>query len=236
MGQLGRGESSKKTAKGKERANSPTEPQATKYNKVQEIKKDVEHVQAIMNDNMTLVIERGKKLEDLCDKSETLNLHSQDFHQGAKWLKRTQKWRYWGMTLVTAVALITFGYALYHDYSLLKTLLTTAGATLGTYATFQWGLDFVWDFCIEPFIKKEPVKPVISPKVKVKKRPSLLQDDSPQGTVEVSPILTRLPTALNPSAWLPAAQGFFQRASNSQDDVIAPGPSNNLDPNRHTLS
>lgn len=55
---------------------------------VNKVKKQVEEVMSVMNDNIEKVVDRGEKLESLLDKTNELEVSSSQFHNTAKKVRR----------------------------------------------------------------------------------------------------------------------------------------------------
>lgn len=73
-------------------------------NKVEIIREHIEKTKTNVDQSISLLIERGEKLEDLVDKSEKLNENSKLFNTNARRLKRRMFWR----RLKTAFILFLF--------------------------------------------------------------------------------------------------------------------------------
>ncbi|GFO45728.1 vesicle-associated membrane protein 4-like [Plakobranchus ocellatus] len=79
------------------RVNTKSLQSDTKLNQLQG---EVDDVVDIMKNNVNKVIERGDRLEDLQDKSESLSSHSDMFRSRAKGLHRTMWWNNCRMRII----------------------------------------------------------------------------------------------------------------------------------------
>ncbi|XP_045194535.1 vesicle-associated membrane protein 4-like [Mercenaria mercenaria] len=74
--------------------------------KIGRLRGQVEEVVDVMKDNVTKVIERGDRLEDLQDKSDSLANNSDMFRNRAKALHKTMWWKNCKMRLIMAFVII----------------------------------------------------------------------------------------------------------------------------------
>ncbi|XP_012943839.1 vesicle-associated membrane protein 4 [Aplysia californica] len=74
--------------------------------KVSQLQNQVDDVVDIMKSNVNKVIERGDRLEDLQDKSESLSSNSDMFRSRAKSLQRNMWWKNCRMRIILAVIVI----------------------------------------------------------------------------------------------------------------------------------
>ncbi|XP_009998207.1 PREDICTED: vesicle-associated membrane protein 4 [Chaetura pelagica] len=73
--------------------------------KIRHVQNQVDEVIDVMQENITKVIERGERLDDLQDKSESLSDNATAFSNRAKQLRRQMWWR--GCKMKAIIALVT---------------------------------------------------------------------------------------------------------------------------------
>ncbi|XP_052789712.1 vesicle-associated membrane protein 4-like [Mya arenaria] len=74
--------------------------------KISRLKGQVEDVVGVMKDNVTKVIDRGERLEDLQDKSDHLASNSDMFRSRAKALHKTMWWKNCKMRLIMGLIIM----------------------------------------------------------------------------------------------------------------------------------
>ncbi|KAL4219314.1 Vesicle membrane receptor protein (v-SNARE) [Mactra antiquata] len=74
--------------------------------KIGRLKGQVDEVVDVMRDNVTKVIDRGDRLEDLQDKSDSLASNSDMFRSRAKALHKTMWWKNCRMKLIMALVIL----------------------------------------------------------------------------------------------------------------------------------
>uniref|UniRef100_A0A3Q3VPM5 V-SNARE coiled-coil homology domain-containing protein n=1 Tax=Mola mola TaxID=94237 RepID=A0A3Q3VPM5_MOLML len=85
----------------------PTGPRFGPPNdKIKQVQSQVDEVIDVMQENISKVIERGERLDDLQDKSESLSDNASAFSSRAKQLHRRMWWR--DMKVGTTTLLVTF--------------------------------------------------------------------------------------------------------------------------------
>ncbi len=75
--------------------------------KLGEAKQNLQDIQVIMSQNIEKILDRGEKLETLTYKTENLMVHSAQFHNKARQLRRQIWWQHMKMTgIVVLIVLI----------------------------------------------------------------------------------------------------------------------------------
>ncbi|XP_078801786.1 vesicle-associated membrane protein 4 isoform X2 [Oryzias latipes] len=75
-------------------------------NKIKHVQSQVDEVIDVMQENISKVIERGERLDDLQDKSESLSDNASAFSSRAKQLHRRMWWRDMKMKIIVALVVI----------------------------------------------------------------------------------------------------------------------------------
>jgi len=75
-------------------------------NKLAEVQARVEEVKTVMRDNVDKTLENVEKLEDLEQKSETIENSARQFDKNAGGLKSSMRWRYIKLTIIIALVII----------------------------------------------------------------------------------------------------------------------------------
>ncbi|RVE73936.1 hypothetical protein OJAV_G00036220 [Oryzias javanicus] len=75
-------------------------------NKIKHVQLQVDEVIGVMQENISKVIERGERLDDLQDKSESLSDNASAFSSRAKQLHRRMWWRDMKMKIIIALVVI----------------------------------------------------------------------------------------------------------------------------------
>uniref|UniRef100_A0A3B3BXX1 Vesicle associated membrane protein 4 n=2 Tax=Oryzias melastigma TaxID=30732 RepID=A0A3B3BXX1_ORYME len=86
----------------------PSEPRFGVHNnnKIKHVQLQVDEVIGVMQENISKVIERGERLDDLQDKSESLSDNASAFSSRAKQLHRRMWWRDMKMKIIIALVVI----------------------------------------------------------------------------------------------------------------------------------
>ncbi|XP_005795607.1 vesicle-associated membrane protein 4 isoform X1 [Xiphophorus maculatus] len=85
----------------------PTGPRFGPQNdKMKNVQSQVDEVIDVMQENISKVIERGERLDDLQDKSESLSDHASAFSSRAKQLHRRMWWRDMKMKMIIALVVV----------------------------------------------------------------------------------------------------------------------------------
>ncbi|XP_060722696.1 vesicle-associated membrane protein 4 isoform X2 [Tachysurus vachellii] len=85
----------------------PTGPRfAPQNDKIRQVQSQVDEVIDVMQENISKVIERGERLEDLQDKSESLSDNASAFSSRAKQLHRRMWWRDIKMKMIVALVIV----------------------------------------------------------------------------------------------------------------------------------
>ncbi|XP_054592275.2 vesicle-associated membrane protein 4 isoform X1 [Nothobranchius furzeri] len=85
----------------------PTGPRfGPQSDKMKHVQSQVDEVIDVMQENISKVIERGERLDDLQDKSESLSDHASAFSSRAKQLHRRMWWRDMKMKIVVALVVV----------------------------------------------------------------------------------------------------------------------------------
>ncbi|XP_051930247.1 vesicle-associated membrane protein 4 isoform X3 [Hippocampus zosterae] len=85
----------------------PTGPRLGGQNdKLKHVQSQVDEVIDVMQENISKVIERGERLDDLQDKSESLSDNASAFSSRAKQLHRRMMWRNMKMKMIIALVVI----------------------------------------------------------------------------------------------------------------------------------
>uniref|UniRef100_A0A8B9QP88 Vesicle associated membrane protein 4 n=1 Tax=Anas platyrhynchos TaxID=8839 RepID=A0A8B9QP88_ANAPL len=74
--------------------------------KIRHVQNQVDEVIDVMQENITKVIERGERLDDLQDKSESLSDNATAFSNRAKQLRRQMWWRGCKMKAIIALVVV----------------------------------------------------------------------------------------------------------------------------------
>ncbi|XP_058887382.1 vesicle-associated membrane protein 4-like [Acipenser ruthenus] len=77
-----------------------------KNEKIKQVQTQVDEVIDVMQENITKVIERGERLDDLQDKSESLSDNASAFSSRAKQLRRRMWWRECKMKAIVALVVV----------------------------------------------------------------------------------------------------------------------------------
>jgi len=77
-----------------------------KDDKLLEVRGQISEVTEVMKENITKVIERGDKLDDLQEQSENLNNTANFFRQSSRRLQRNMWWREMKMRLILATVIM----------------------------------------------------------------------------------------------------------------------------------
>lgn len=81
-------------------------PKSTMKDGISKVKDDIKGVMGIMQGNISKVLDRGAKLEDLQDKSEELEMSASHFRSGSRRLQRKLWWQNIRLKLIFACILI----------------------------------------------------------------------------------------------------------------------------------
>lgn len=81
-------------------------PQPTVKDGIAKVKSEIKGVMGIMQDNISKVLDRGSKLEDLQDKSEELEMSASHFRSGSRRLQRKMWWQNFRLKLIFAFIVI----------------------------------------------------------------------------------------------------------------------------------
>lgn len=73
---------------------------------IAKVKSEIKGVMGIMQDNISKVLDRGSKLEDLQDKSEELEMSASHFRSGSRRLQRKMWWQNFRLKLIFAFIVI----------------------------------------------------------------------------------------------------------------------------------
>uniref|UniRef100_A0AAR2L3L6 Vesicle-associated membrane protein 4 n=1 Tax=Pygocentrus nattereri TaxID=42514 RepID=A0AAR2L3L6_PYGNA len=85
----------------------PTGPRFGPQNdKIRQVQSQVDEVIDVMQENISKVIERGERLDDLQDKSESLSDNASAFSSRAKQLHRRMWWRDMKMKMIVALVVV----------------------------------------------------------------------------------------------------------------------------------
>ncbi|XP_035508646.1 vesicle-associated membrane protein 4 [Morone saxatilis] len=85
----------------------PTGPRFGPHNdKMKQVQSQVDEVIDVMQENISKVIERGERLDDLQDKSESLSDNASAFSSRAKQLHRRMWWRDMKMKVIIALVVV----------------------------------------------------------------------------------------------------------------------------------
>ncbi|KAI1892025.1 hypothetical protein AGOR_G00149740 [Albula goreensis] len=85
----------------------PTGPKfGPKNDKIRQVQTQVDEVIDVMQENISKVIERGERLDDLQDKSESLSDNASAFSSRAKHLHRRMWWRDMKMKAIIALVVV----------------------------------------------------------------------------------------------------------------------------------
>ncbi|XP_062858220.1 vesicle-associated membrane protein 4 isoform X3 [Trichomycterus rosablanca] len=85
----------------------PTGPRFGGQNdKIRHVQSQVDEVIDVMQENISKVIERGERLEDLQDKSESLSDNASAFSSRAKQLHRRMWWKDMKMKMIVALVVV----------------------------------------------------------------------------------------------------------------------------------
>uniref|UniRef100_A0A672JI33 Vesicle-associated membrane protein 4 n=1 Tax=Salarias fasciatus TaxID=181472 RepID=A0A672JI33_SALFA len=85
----------------------PTGPRFGPQNdKIKQVQSQVDEVIDVMQENISKVIERGERLDDLQDKSESLSDNASAFSSRAKQLHRRMWWRDMKMKMIIALIVV----------------------------------------------------------------------------------------------------------------------------------
>uniref|UniRef100_A0A4W3JS75 Vesicle-associated membrane protein 4 n=1 Tax=Callorhinchus milii TaxID=7868 RepID=A0A4W3JS75_CALMI len=85
----------------------PTGPRfGPKNDKIKHVQNQVDEVIDVMQENITRVIERGERLDELQDKSESLSDNATAFSNRAKQLRRQMWWRECKMKAIVALVVL----------------------------------------------------------------------------------------------------------------------------------
>ncbi|XP_048833202.1 vesicle-associated membrane protein 4 isoform X1 [Brienomyrus brachyistius] len=85
----------------------PTGPKfGPKNDKIRQVQNQVDEVIDVMQENISKVIERGERLDDLQDKSESLSDNASAFSSRAKQLHRRMWWRDTKMKAIIALVIV----------------------------------------------------------------------------------------------------------------------------------
>ncbi|XP_022662630.1 synaptobrevin homolog 2-like isoform X1 [Varroa destructor] len=68
---------------------------------------EVEQVQGIMRDNVEKMLDRGERVVELADKSDSLNNQADSFLQASKRMQKRLWWRQYKLRLLIGITLIT---------------------------------------------------------------------------------------------------------------------------------
>ncbi|XP_072854351.1 vesicle-associated membrane protein 4 [Pogona vitticeps] len=77
-----------------------------KNEKIRHVQNQVDEVIDVMQENITKVIERGERLDDLQDKSESLSDNATAFSNRSKQLRRQMWWRGCKMKIIVALVVV----------------------------------------------------------------------------------------------------------------------------------
>ncbi|XP_029473976.1 vesicle-associated membrane protein 4 [Rhinatrema bivittatum] len=77
-----------------------------KNDKIRQVQNQVDEVIDVMQENITKVIERGERLDELQDKSESLSDNATAFSSRAKQLRRQMWWRECKMKAIVALVIV----------------------------------------------------------------------------------------------------------------------------------
>ncbi|CAH3041964.1 unnamed protein product [Porites evermanni] len=81
-------------------------PQPTMKGGIAKVKSEIKGVMGIMQNNISKVLDRGAKLEDLQDKSEDLEMSASHFRAGSRRLQRKLWWQNFRFKLILAFIFI----------------------------------------------------------------------------------------------------------------------------------
>lgn len=81
-------------------------PQPTMKDGIAKVKSEIKGVMGIMQNNMSKVLDRGSKLEDLQDKSEDLEMSASHFRSGSRRLQKKLWWQNFRLKLIFAFIVI----------------------------------------------------------------------------------------------------------------------------------
>ncbi|XP_072367650.1 vesicle-associated membrane protein 4 isoform X1 [Scyliorhinus torazame] len=85
----------------------PTAPKfGQKNDKIKHVQNQVDEVIDVMQENITRVIERGERLDELQDKSESLSDNATVFSNRAKQLRRQMWWKECKMKVIISVVVV----------------------------------------------------------------------------------------------------------------------------------
>ncbi|NXJ26129.1 VAMP4 protein, partial [Dicrurus megarhynchus] len=85
----------------------PTGPRfGPRNDKIRHVQNQVDEVIDVMQENITKVIERGERLDDLQDKSDSLSDNAAAFSKRAKHLRRQMWWRDCKMKAIIAMVVV----------------------------------------------------------------------------------------------------------------------------------
>ncbi|XP_068695159.1 vesicle-associated membrane protein 8-like [Montipora capricornis] len=81
-------------------------PQPSMKDGISKVKSEIKGVMGIMQNNISKVLDRGTKLEDLQDKSEDLEMSASHFRSGSRRLQRKLWWQNFRLKLIFAFIFI----------------------------------------------------------------------------------------------------------------------------------
>ncbi|KAI5090473.1 vesicle-associated membrane protein 4 isoform X1 [Silurus meridionalis] len=103
----------------------PTGPRFGPQNdKIRHVQSQVDEVIDVMQENISKVIERGERLEDLQDKSESLSDNASAFSSRAKQLHRRMWWKDIKMKMIVALVIVILLLIIISMYTQLSILFT----------------------------------------------------------------------------------------------------------------
>nr|KAF6414736.1 vesicle associated membrane protein 4 [Molossus molossus] len=115
----------------------PTGPRfGPRNDKIKHVQNQVDEVIDVMQENITKVIERGERLDELQDKSESLSDNATAFSNRSKQLRRQMWWRGCKIKAIMALVAVILLLVIISKYFLDCSL---------------WGVSFVWGFIFFPF-------------------------------------------------------------------------------------
>lgn len=81
-------------------------PQPSMKGGIAKVRSEIQGVMGVMQNNISKVLDRGAKLEDLQDKSEDLELNASHFRSGSRRLQKKLWWQNFRLKLIFALILV----------------------------------------------------------------------------------------------------------------------------------